>query len=166
LSFLLEDRDDFTDNDLLGIASLSAKSIYKANGERMEVKFNTEGYIAIRCRRATKGDEEFMKIYKKSRETVVNFDLTKSKANDIISIISRKEKKIDGVKHYKVRPYVDPKKFEQEWMTAEAMEEEIMKPSRHWVDTGTGELGKIHLEILEVSIFTGLSVRYVGCVLG
>lgn len=33
-------------------------------------------------------------------------------------------------------------------MTKEQVMEEVMKPSHHWVDSGTGSLGRIFLEIL------------------
>lgn len=37
-------------------------------------------------------------------------------------------------------------------MSDEAIQEEMMGPSRHWLDSGTGDLGLVHLEILEVNL--------------
>ena len=50
---------------------------------------------------------------------------------------------------YKIRPGPDPKrKLETEWLTKAEIEEECRKDSQHWIDSGTGELGKIFLEVL------------------
>ena len=37
---------------------------------------------------------------------------------------------------------------ETEWMTHEDIQLECMQPSDHWVDAGTGSLGRIYLEVL------------------
>lgn len=33
-------------------------------------------------------------------------------------------------------------------MTKEALQKEALEPSQHWVDVGSGKLGKVHLEII------------------
>eukprot|EP00980_Cylindrotheca_fusiformis_P020990 scaffold7987_cov200-Cylindrotheca_fusiformis.AAC.19 len=150
LSFLVEDRDGFSSNDLLGVTTVPAVALYKAKGERMEFKFNTKGFLAIRCRRATEHDKEFMAQYNKSRVAVVTQDRPKTLGNDILSMIAKSTKKVDGTKVYKVRPGPDPENVEKtEWMSDEAIKEAMMEPSRHWLDSGTGDLGMVHLEILE-----------------
>jgi hypothetical protein len=50
---------------------------------------------------------------------------------------------------FKVRPEADPKRpDETEWMTNDIIQEEVTKSSRFWTDAGTGNLGKVYLEIL------------------
>lgn len=56
---------------------------------------------------------------------------------------------IPATPQYKIRPRPDPKrKSETEWMTHDEIQAECMKETEHWVDTGTGSLGKIHVEVL------------------
>ena len=175
LSFLVEDYDDFSSNDLLGVASVPAKDLYNAHGERTEYEFNTEGHIAIRCRRATDYDKDFLTHYEQSRQMPIAKDNSKTSGNDILSMVAKKSKKVDGTRlvssltclpkrlfhicirlmfdslQYKVRPNPDPQNPEAtEWMSDAMISEATMEPSRHWVDSGTGDLGKINLEILEV----------------
>lgn len=152
LTFFVEDANTFSKDDLLGLVKVAPATLYKANGERMEFKLNTKGYLALRCRRATERDKEFMSEYKKSQQAIAHEDQPKSTHNGLKSVLARKSKKEDGVTKYKIRPFPDPlRKEETEWMSNEAMEAELEKPSRHWVDAGRGDLGKVHIEILEVS---------------
>mmetsp|Transcript_37627 Transcript_37627/g.76561 ORF Transcript_37627/g.76561 Transcript_37627/m.76561 type:complete len:361 (+) Transcript_37627:1892-2974(+) len=54
-----------------------------------------------------------------------------------------------SIKKFKIRPAPDPRRKEETtWMTKEALLEESMKPSQHWVDVGSGNLGKLYLEII------------------
>ena len=49
----------------------------------------------------------------------------------------------------RVKPYPDPKRpQETEYMKQQELKEETMLPSRHWVESGTGNLGRLYLEIL------------------
>lgn len=50
---------------------------------------------------------------------------------------------------YKMRPGPDPKRrVATEWMTEEEIEFEHIKESQHWIDSGSGKLGKIYVEVL------------------
>ena len=98
LNFLVEDHDDFSSNDLLGVASVPAKELYNARGERREYEFNTSGKIAIRCRRATDHDKEFLTQYEESRRVEVAKERPKTNSNDVLSMVAKKTKKVNGVK--------------------------------------------------------------------
>lgn len=98
LNFLVEDRDGFSNNDLLGVTMAPAAALYKAKGERMEFKFNTKGFLALRCRRATENDKSFMTQYQKSRVAVVAQDRPNTLSNDILSMVSKTTKKVEGAK--------------------------------------------------------------------
>lgn len=48
-----------------------------------------------------------------------------------------------------MRPGPDPERPEETtWMTESALEAECQKPSKKWIDAGTGRLGRIFVEIL------------------
>lgn len=49
----------------------------------------------------------------------------------------------------RVRPYPDPERpDETEWLLPEQIEQESQKPSKTWVDAGSGDLGRLFVEIL------------------
>ena len=53
------------------------------------------------------------------------------------------------MQQYKIRPGPDPNRVEDTtWMTKEQIEAECLKESTHWVDAGTGRLGRLFVEIL------------------
>lgn len=50
---------------------------------------------------------------------------------------------------YRVRPSADPKRVEETtWMTKEKIDQELIKESQNWIDTGSGLLARVFLEIL------------------
>jgi hypothetical protein len=50
---------------------------------------------------------------------------------------------------YRVKPFPDPGRPEETtWMTKEQLIAESLKPSTHWVEAGSGHVGKLFVEIL------------------
>jgi hypothetical protein len=46
-------------------------------------------------------------------------------------------------------PFPDPEHIEEtKWMTKEQIYEDSMKPSKNWVEVGSGDLGKLYIEVL------------------
>jgi len=167
LLFTVKDYDAFGSDERLGIFYVAPKVVYESKGERLEllptpgakVK-EVPGYIAIRIRRATDDDIKFMDehVHKKVRGTPTLSIM--SKATDQLggggalkSYFSRQARHIkDGdidIKQYRVRPGPDPKREEETtWMTKDQIDEETKKESFHWLDVGSGRLGRLHVEIL------------------
>lgn len=81
LVFILKDFDKLGDNEKLGIVTVPPKMLYQANGERMEFKLQSHGYktrqvsgsMAIRCRRASPQDIQFMEEVKKPSSKQFDF---------------------------------------------------------------------------------------------
>lgn len=49
----------------------------------------------------------------------------------------------------RVQPHPDPeRKKATKWMSMEELDAEALKPSRHWVESGYGKLGKIYIEVI------------------
>jgi hypothetical protein len=50
-----------------------------------------------------------------------------------------------------VKPGPDPNRPSKEtrWMSKSQIDEEMLKPSLGWVDSGNGTMGKIHIEVLK-----------------
>lgn len=153
---------DVISSDDLGYFVVPPDVLYKGNGEREVFKLKAPprckgevpGYLAIRCRRATQYDKEFMKEFESSEaaksDTVSAATTSEGGKSNLKSIIETKVK-VDknGVRKFKLRPGPDPKrKLATEWMTEEEIELEHLKDSQHWIDSGSGKLGKVYVEIL------------------
>jgi hypothetical protein len=165
------DFDKFGKNDKLGLTTVPPKVLYNGTGERLEFKLmppkgktETSGAIAIRVRHATDYDKKFMAEVDAGhgkKHHINRLDEMKIKAHavsggkgDIRSILSHNVKtekhgEDKGQTKYKVRPGPDPKRVEETtWMSEEKIEQEVVKESRDWIDTGSGDLGRVYVEIL------------------
>jgi hypothetical protein len=62
---------------------------------------------------------------------------------------------------YRVKPGPDPtrKPNETEWLSQSQIDEEVMKPSYSWVESGTGTLGRMFVEILKCDGLPNLDSR-------
>jgi hypothetical protein len=196
LTLEVKDFDTVGVHTSLGTAIVPPKDIYNGKEERLEYplvqiqKRNAllqiqkqkrmkgmnqqhQGEIAIRIRRATDHDKEFLATYaqyekKKATTGVLKEDQSKKKnvRGDvgISSLKSMSETKIrtfieDGHKILKNRvlPCPDPELLDSngtrtgtdpKWMTAEEIEEAAMQPSRHFKYVGSGKIAKVYLEII------------------
>lgn len=171
LKFEVKDYDTVGGSESLGNTVVPPRTLYEADGERMvfpllpeagRTSVKVKGNIAIRCRHATKRDLEFMAKLKRGLSKISDKDPTALSAaggkSDIMSLLAvntKKEKNLDDngspikLKKYKVRPYPDPnRKAETKWMTHAQIQDEAVKRSTNWLDAGSGDLGKIYLEII------------------
>ncbi|KAL7446886.1 hypothetical protein ACHAXM_011668 [Skeletonema potamos] len=152
----------------LGAFSVSPRTIYKWNGERKEFALKTlsgkrqynQGKVALRVRRTTEHDLNFLENYKQSKKTTISnvpddllptLETGGSALNKFMNVHKKTEATgpDKGKTKYLVRPGPDPKrKVETEWLTKEQIDEEALKPSHSWLDIGSGNLGKIFVEVI------------------
>jgi hypothetical protein len=156
LTFEVRDYETFVKGDNLGRAMLSNERLMEANGKRVEMRLkddeavtDVQGYLAVRCRKATSNDKKFIQDSNNSRARVKRnqLDLIEplySRQNPVFQF--DKKKLIDGKKHYFVRP-MDPSK-ETKWLTKEQIEEKSKEPSLNWTEAGTGSLGELFVEVI------------------
>lgn len=159
LVFEVKDHDAIGEDESLGAFNVRARTLYKwPDDERrvfalkplpegMDFK---QGQIAIRVRRATEYDVEFMETYARKGKSLCTHPKMQGAATikDVLKKNSRKEK--GGKKEFRVRPGPDPHRTgATTWLTKDQLEAECMKESHRWVDIGSGNLGKIHLEVLK-----------------
>ena len=175
-------------DECLGMVTLSPQAIYKACEERMELtlvpkedecEIPTSGKLALRIRKASPSDLEFMsshsykmkqkdnavlkslKIGGKNAHTTRSLgengsDAPPSSTSAIKSVMDVKKKKMvkEGdvkIAKYKVRPMADPRNKERTWMSKLELEQEYLKPSRNYKHIGSGNIGKLWLEVLGCS---------------
>lgn len=171
IKFEVKDYDTVGSSESLGNAIVPPRCLYEADGERMvfpllpeagRTSVKVTGFIAIRCRHATDHDKEFMVKLNRGLSKISDKDPTalasKGGKNDFKSLLTvntKKEKSLDDggvttkLKKYKVRPHSDPpRKNETKWMTHAQIQDEAAKRSTNWLDAGSGDLGKIYLEII------------------
>lgn len=107
MKFLVKDFDQFGGNETLGLVHVPPKTLYLADGERMEFKLQpipgktsdeVPGFLAIRCRRATAHDKKFMEGFESSLNAAAEPKMPKVSNNAIKSIVSRTTKVENGVK--------------------------------------------------------------------
>ena len=156
LLFEVRDHETFTANVVLGQALFTNEQLLKSKGERIEMKLknlqlgqDTQGYLAIRCRRATEQDIQFLKSPNKSNYSVrlnqnAYIEPLYSKQNPTFQI--ENSKVIHGEKHYFVRP-MNPDK-DRQWMTKEQMEVACKERSTNWTEAGSGTLGEVFVEVI------------------
>lgn len=173
----LYDFDNVGKNEKLGVITIPPKVLYDAKGERLIFKLEppphskekeVPGWMAIRCRKADDHDKHFMEeYYSQSVEIKPGFLGGKARAaavqkiaegkggsGNIKSMITRKTRIAKegpnvGKKEYKVRPNPDPTRPEETvWLTKKEIEAESQLPSRNWIDSGSGSLARIFLEII------------------
>ncbi len=159
LVFEVKDYDAIGEDESLGAFNVRARTLYKwPDDERKvfalkplpgETDFK-QGQIAIRVRRATEYDVEFMETYSQKEKSLCTHPKIKGAATikEVLKKNSRKDK--DGKKEFRVRPGPDLQRMEAtSWLTKDQLEAECMKESHGWVDVGSGSLGKIHVEVLK-----------------
>lgn len=101
------DYDKVGGDERLGACTIPPKTLYDAKGERMEFKLgpppgktqDVPGYLAIRCRRATEEDKEFMKKFADSKNKFSYKQVkdpieaaTKGGASNLKSIVTRRSR--------------------------------------------------------------------------
>jgi hypothetical protein len=154
--FQINDFESFSTNKYLGQVELSNEELLTSDGQRIERKLKnletgteTQGYLAIRCKRATQQDIDFVRDSTKSVEPV-------RKAQNLYTqplyekqgptLQFKKSKIMNGEKHYFIRP-MNPNK-DQQWMTKAQVEEISRKPSQNWTEAGSGSLGELFVEVI------------------
>ena len=65
---------------------------------------------------------------------------------------------------YRLKPFVDPSRPEAEtkWMTEKEIEREAKKPSREWIEAGSGSAGKFYVEIIGCDGLPNLDLSVTG----
>lgn len=67
------------------------------------------------------------------------------------------------VLQYRIRPDPDPERPSiTKWMSKEEIQAEAMKPSRKWIDIGSGRLGKVYIEIIAADGLPNMDTSLTG----
>lgn len=156
-------------NETLGSVEIDADTLLNAKGERMEYDLarkrgKSKGHIAIRCREATQYDVRIVEELAKGEDSADiqafnSADTKLMKTNggagitNVVNMIKRHHKTDKETKEekYRIRPYSDPERQEEtKWMSHDEIVSEAMNESRTWLDIGSGDLGRVYLEIIGI----------------
>ena len=167
----MKDYDKVGGNESLGVASIPPRQLFESDGERLIFPLvpdaghngvKVTGSLAVRARHATNHDVQFMARLKSGLSKIGDKDPTalanEGGKGDIKSLMARNTRTLKNLddpnspsklKKYKIRPYADPSRTaESKWMTHEQIQAEAFKRSTKWLDCGSGDLGKIYLEVI------------------
>ena len=175
MTFDVKDYDSLGSNETLGGARLLPRAIFDSDGERLVLPLvpmvgqpfaegGCNGFIAIRCRKATPADLTFMERLKTGGISSVGSSsplaLKSAGGKHVLETLltSNTKKDIDHnarsssntiITKQRVRPHPDPARPDQtKWMTPAQIQEESMKRSTTWIDAGSGSHAKIYLEVI------------------
>lgn len=158
----VKDYDLIGKNDDLGQVVVPGDTFLEASGERLEFQLKDHekdaGFIALRIRPATAYDREFLQsIGGKGDFMGIRSSTTKAMVMEPLGgartmlkgMVTKTRKDDNGVKKFKIRPCPDPLKPKAtEFLSAAQIEKEAFQDSRNWLDIGSGDLGKIFVEII------------------
>lgn len=112
-------------------------------------------FLALRYRQATKEDISFMSRFDhdqslNTKNGVYAADsLVPPKYQTSLKMINKRRQNGKNFVQHRVKPGPDPERqSETYWMTGIEMQIESEKPSKNWIEAGSGNLGKIFLEVL------------------
>ena len=117
LTLVMKDFDRLGRNEALAVATVPPEDLYDGHSERKEYKLlpppgskeqEVPGHIAVRCRRASQYDIEFMQNYATAKKAASAPEHPKSTTSDIKSILTRREKTDkEGVKRVSYTIYLN-----------------------------------------------------------
>ena len=160
--FAIKDYDAVGSNEALGTVTVPLEDILDGKGERKEYlvepeksNMKQEGKLYLRFKPATDDEIEFMKRFQSKpkekglfiEETYLRPGLHKEETGPLKRQVKRGTEKEEL---HRAKPCPDPSrpKYETEWMTVKNLRQEALKPSTQWVEAGSGELGKLFVEII------------------
>ena len=168
LTLEVMETNAFRRDDSLGGAKVLLETLYKSKGERIEYDLKLSatkrghwnenvGTIVLRCRRATQRDRDVLSALREGHSISVD-DGTGGRVPGVRKQakfnLRRTSKNVhdnqgNKVKKYRVRPKPDPRqKRATKWLTDAQIQEGAMKASNRWLETGTGNLGRVFLEVI------------------
>lgn len=169
LTFLVFDHDVVAKDSILGKVTVPHADVLGGKGEREEYPLFTKkgrnnifgSGIALRFRPATHDDVYFVssllggqkarrhKWHAKSGiHSSTSFLPPRVKEYSLVRQEVKRNRKKKEVK-FRVKPWPDPlRSGETKWMTKTELTNECMKPATHWIEVGSGGIGKLFVEIL------------------
>jgi hypothetical protein len=158
MSFVVKDFDSLGSNELLGNVTLPLDKLLEGTGERTEFvletnskfsktsKMSSESMLCLRFKKASQSDIDFMKDFKHNedkRGIYINETYLPVRAPYSKVLKGQVKRGKDHKDLFRVKPFPDATREEEtKWMTEEQIEAESIKPSTHWVEAGSGGLGK------------------------
>jgi Ca2+-dependent lipid-binding protein len=162
LTFSIRDYDVVNKNDILGKVVVNQEDLLKGTGERIEYKLQLDkahkkakdARLVLRYRHATPADLEFMRIFAAQKKKDIVGAYAKEAYVPIRShpagLLKRESRKTkNGDRQFRVKPEPDPDRPEQtKWMTEAEINSEAYKPSKNWIEVGSGGAGALYFELI------------------
>jgi len=113
--------------------------------------------LVLRCRKAGPSDIKFLRDFegtKHGKKLGVYAEATfvgpKVHSVHRLKRETRPSERKKGLLEHRVKPGPDPAREEQQtkWLTEQEIEKEAYQPSTSWIESGSGDLGKLYVEII------------------
>ena len=136
--------------------------------------------MTLRFKQATEYEVNFIRTYEAKKETgilsalglssgvtgVFSEDCLLPPRSHPATTYKRNQKDAEEGKpmRYRLKPFADPSRPEVEtkWMSPKDIQLESKNPSREWIETGSGEVGKFYLEIIGCDGLPNLDISPLG----
>mmetsp|Transcript_545 Transcript_545/g.761 ORF Transcript_545/g.761 Transcript_545/m.761 type:complete len:639 (-) Transcript_545:61-1977(-) len=157
LVFTLRDYNTIAVDEILGKVRISQKNLLLGDGARNE--YSLEGgrsvvnsKLILRFKPASPEDINFMTNLSsngvKQHGVYADYVFLQPQSHPVNYFKIKSRKKEGGKEEYRVKPGSDPDNKKTKWMTKEQMDTEIFRESKSWIQAGSGNLGKLYLEVL------------------
>ena len=127
--------------------------------------FLRQSYLTLRFKKATEDEINFLRSYEAKKQTGIlsNLGLSSGVTGVFAEDSSlpprihpstswkRNERKTEDslAPKYRLKPFPDPSRPQAtKWLSRKEIERETKKPSQDWIEAGSGNVGKLYLEIL------------------
>jgi len=175
LTFLVKDYDGLSSNDVIGKVSISQEDLLQSKGERKEYELATtkksstplKPLLNVRVRPAVESDFKFIQtlhsIQKSKKEGVYTDTAFVGPKPHSVTMLKRETKSGPPVL-YRVKPGPDPSRdvYDTKWLSEEQINEESMSPSANWVECGSGNLGRLFVEVISCDNLPNMDTSAMG----
>ena len=156
--FKIKDYDSMSSSDTLGSVKVPLVDAIDGKGQRKAYKVIGKdpsadaGTLFLRFRPATQDEINFLSSYEPKERGVFADEtyLGPGIHGDTAGLKQYTKKGTEKEVLHRAKPFPDPARpqFETEWMTRENLHEEALKPSKTWIEAGSGNLGKLYVEVI------------------
>lgn len=167
VAFVIKDYDSVGSNDIIGTVEIDKSEMLKGTGERMEYevlfeenfkisgrKQSKETTLALRFKHASQEDIRFLESFASNSKmhkggVYIEESFLPPRPHQVRKMTRMHRKGHDGIVQYRVKPGPDPEReIETAWMTEKELRFEARKPSTNWVESGSGQIGKVYFEVI------------------
>lgn len=181
VTFVIKDYDSVGSDDIIGTVEIDKSEMLNGTGKRVEYevlleenlkssgrKQSKEATLALRFKHASQEDIQFLKSFAsnskmRKRGVYIEESFLPPRPHQVRKMTRMHRKGHDSIVQYRVKPGPDPEReIESAWMTKKELRFEARKPSTNWVESGSGQIGKVYCEVIGCNKLPNLDYSLTG----